>query len=140
MPNATATFNTCTSAHVLHCHSPELFTQLKLLKGLHHCLPPCLRWMMKMGWTLSAVNVFQSDLTIMSFLQVFAEQASQAYYSSSVLFKEQLNPKIYFFLLKTNVFRDKVALLIDSGPTPNVLVKVFQFGVFCGKNVCFEIL
>lgn len=70
----------------------------------------------------------------MSFLQVFAEQAQQAYYSSSVPFKEQLNPKIYFFLLKTKVFRYEVAPLTDSGPPPDVLVKAFQFGVFLVKT------
>ena len=29
----------------------------------------------------------------------------------------------------------EVVLLSDSGPTLDILVKVFQFGIFCSKNV-----
>lgn len=39
-----------------------------------------------------------------------------------------------FFLLKTNVFVFELVLMIDSAPTLDVLVKVFQFGIFCYNN------
>lgn len=65
----------------------------------------------------------------MSFLKVFAKQALRAYYSWSVLFKKQLNPQTFFPRWK------QILVLIHSGPTLDILVKVFQFGVFCCKKV-----
>lgn len=48
--------------------------------------------------------------------------------------KSNLTPRPPFFQLIINVFGYQVMLLIDSGPTPDILVKVFQFGVFYLKN------
>lgn len=55
----------------------------------------------------------------MSFLKVFAKQALRAYYSWSVQFKEQLNPKTFFFRAENKFW------LIPSGPTLDIPIKVF---------------